>query len=564
MQQQNHIWRLPKRMGAAIASLFAREPYAKHDYKHEVVRQVQGERNRIPVDSGDADIFNTAAFCVREVFTYAEKYKDKELIIDAIALLCLRLGVPVPLGADSAGKIKRAVDKGWWVRSLRKEHARRFEHVAIGLGFTSYKAGIYLSNESAARQMKRNSDNKKLLEKTVLKNELGHEYTLAELSALGVSNKAIRRGELMTRIRGFEEIAKECGDVGMFWTVTAPSKYHAVLSKSGDTNPNYKGATPRDAQAYLCTVWKRIRSALDKKGIKLYGFRIAEPHHDGCPHWHLLLFCNKNHVGMAETTIRKYALEEDSTEKGAQENRVKLVRIEAGKGTAAGYIAKYVAKNIDGAHVGDHKTNEGWIVTNDLLGGQEITPSQRVTLWAQLHGIRQFQQIGGAPIGVWRELRRVEAERITFASGDVKAAWASAQRNGDELADFAKYLRAQGGATCGRNVNVRIATKEAEIVGRYETTFQEKPCGVYSVSNINAIYESKRYQWVRVDGVVLDVPWTGVNNCTSAPHWEKELKAKNKNFSSSFNDDDIKKALDLDRRWDFSRRYDWEGNLINE
>jgi hypothetical protein len=530
-------------MGVAIANLYANK--RKPDIMQECIFKVQSERDRLPVDATEQEIHNAAQSCVLEVYKYAERYKSSALILDAVHLLCRRLGVVPPLGESEDEQIRRAFDRGWWLRSIRKEHARRFEHVAIQLGFTSYKAGVYLSNESAVRQRKRNQENAKLLANTKVQNELGQTYSLEELSALGVSNKAIRRGELMTRIRGFEEIAKDVGDIGMFWTITAPSKYHAVLSKSGEINPNYKGATPRDAQAYLCKVWARIRSALKRQGIQPYGFRIAEPHHDGCPHWHMLLFVDKTKAEQMEKIIKAYALEEDAQEKGAAENRVKLVKIEAGKGTAAGYIAKYVAKNIDGAHVGDHKTSDGWIVTTDVLGGEEIAPSARVTLWSQLHGIRQFQQIGGAPVSVWRELRRVESGAVVNACSDVKDAWKSAQRVGEELASFAGYIKAQGGAIVGKGYRVRIATKGVEVVGRYSTGEKAKPCGVYSVSNPNAIYESIRYRWVRVDGVgvAFDLPWTGVNNCTkpepSAEHkkWLADLKTsseatKNKIFSS--------------------------------
>lgn len=543
LNESARVWGLPKRMGIALAVSPNSKPRPR--IVQNTILDVQEEKDRIPMEATDAEIRVTAQLLAKEVYKYADKYQEKSLVVDAIALLCRRMGVALPLGRDSAEQIKRAADHNWWSRVLRIEHARRFEGIAIKLGFVSYRAGIYISNESAERQRQRNQENARILANTELQNEHGDTYTLAELAALGTANKAIRRGELMTRIRGFEEIAKDCGDVGMFWTITCPSKFHSVLSKSGEINPSYMGASPRDAQAYLCKVWSRIRSALKRKKIQPYGFRIAEPHHDACPHWHMLLFVAKEQAASMESIIKKYALEEDGPERGAKENRVKLVNIEAGKGTAAGYIAKYVAKNIDGAHVGDHKTSDGWVVANDSLGGEEIAPSERVTFWAQTWGIRQFQQIGGAPIGVWRELRRVKAESLHKAPEHIKTAWRASQREGDTLADFAGYVQAMGGATCGRNTSIKVAKKEVEVVGRYATYKEDRPCGVYCASNIDAVYESTRYLWQRVEkgGVAFDLPWTGVNNCTfsrpSEEHkkWESDLKkqvekTKNKIFSS--------------------------------
>jgi hypothetical protein len=432
------------------------------------------------------------------------------------------------------------VSKSWWARGLRKEHKRRFEHAAIRLGFTGLRTDPYISRESAYRQAKYNRDNQKLLELVTVENTEGDEYTLAELSKLGTSDKALRRGELMLRIRGCEEIANDLNHMGVFWTITCPSKFHSV----GGTNEKYNGATPRDAQAYLCRIFSRMRTAWNKEGIQPYGFRIAEPHTDGCPHWHMLLFIEPEKEPRMTEIIRKYALDEDGHEPGAQENRVKLVQIEAGKGTAAGYIAKYVSKNIDGFGVGDHKAFEDgrtYQISTDLFGAMELTPSMRVTYWSQIWHIRQFQPIGGAPVGIWRELRRVTEETVRQAPAVVKDAWRACQKievkeiGADKNttikpADFAAYMRAQGGPNIGRRHKIRLAKKQVTIEGRFETYDAMRPCGVYSIRSPDAVYESKRYTW-RVKnssaGAGFALPWTGVNNCTEVdyPALQRKLRS---------------------------------------
>lgn len=530
---------LPRRWGVALSALFARDGYAKHREKSALVWREQSTKDRpglLALDAPEDAVYQAADAAAREVFSYCDRYLMRGLVIDGIFLLCLRLGVPRPVGDTEAEIIARATDRGWWVRNIRKAHARRFEHAAIQLGFTHYAADPYISRESANRQARRNKQNAQLLAKTEVENEHGQRFTLAELAELGIANKAIRRGELMTRIRGFEEIAGDLRHVGMFWTITAPSKYHAVLKGSGESNPKYLAfgsPTPRDAQAYLVDVWACIRSALHRRGIHPYGFRIAEPHHDACPHWHMLLFVAPEHQAEMEKVVREYALLEDGDEAGAQKNRCKLVRIEAGKGTAAGYIAKYVAKNIDGANVGTHQTLEGHAVSTDLFDGEELTPSQRVCYWAQTWGIRQFQQIGGAPVGVWRELRRIKAETVVNAPEPIKAAWRAVQKieGSDEVkkqADWAAYLRAQGGATVGRHGAIQLATRSTEVTGRYANYACERPCGVSYAFVPGAVYESVRYQWARVNdkgvGVAVGVPRTGVNNCTDPDPEEVGLK----------------------------------------
>lgn len=528
---------LPRRWGAKLSALFSRDGFHAHPEKARValVEQSDQRPGLLPLDAGDDAIYQAADAAAREVYSYCERWRVSSLIVDGIFLLCLRMHVPRPTGATEKEIIARAVDKGWWVRAIRKQHARRFEYAAIQLGFTGYHAGVYLSHESVERQARRNRQNAQLLAKTELENEHGQRFTLAELAELGVANKAIRRGELMTRIRGFEEIAQDLRHVGVFGTLTCPSKYHGVLSASGEPNPKYVAfgsPTPRDAQRYLCQVWARARAALHREGIHAYGFRIAEPHHDGCPHWHMLMFVAPEQVERYEAILRKHALAEDGYEAGAEKNRVKFVRIDAGKGTAAGYIAKYIAKNIDGVGVGDHKTVDGYFVTSDLINGEEIVPSARVTYWSQTWGIRQFQQIGGAPVTVWRELRRVKADAVQRAPQVIKDAWLAVQKieGSPEIAkqaSWADYLRAQGGPVVGRAGSIQIATRKTVVHGRYAIYEQDKPAGVYVAGNPMAVYESVRYQWRAVAPVeAVAVPWTGVNNCTVQPpaEWIEALK----------------------------------------
>lgn len=522
---------LPQRMGRILRGLFVREGMERHEHKIDVIDKVWCETDLIPLDAPASAIHQAADACARECYRICAEVLTTDAILKAIGIICRRQQIPLPQGETTSEIIKRALDRGWWLRSIRKAHARRFEHVAIQLGFVSYKTGIYISDESARNQRRRNKENAELLASIEMQNELGQTYSLEKLASLGVANPAIRRGELMGRIRGFEEIAVDLKHVGVFATITAPSKYHAVLSQSGEPNQKYidfGSPTPRHAQEYLCKVWARIRSALKRLGIKAYGFRIAEPHHDGCPHWHMLMFVAQEHVDQYKAVLRDYALATDGDERGAQENRVKLVDIEAGLGNAAGYIAKYVAKNIDGAHVGEHKTIDGWTVVTDLLGNEEITPSQRVCYWSQVWGIRQFQQIGGAPIGVWRELRRIQAETVLHAPEGIKAAWRAVQKSEDNRTSFASYLREQGGPAVGRKGLIQLAKRPVIIDGKYATYQEQKPCGIYHAWNPNAVYESVRYQWkvaTEKKAVAVAVPWTRVNNCTR--QWQAELKKRN-------------------------------------
>lgn len=479
----------------------------------------------LPLDTSDAQIVVTAGQWAAECYRQADATSDKESIRRRCNWLIAKRGLIPPQVEKFAPYFARVTDPAWWTKQLRRYCGRKFEHAAIRLGFVSKFAGAYASDETVKRRQEQVKRNHKILQSTKLQNELEQEFTLAELAANGNANKAIRRGELMLRMRGIEDIAIECGDAGIFVTLTCPSKFHSIQWGSGTTNPSYEGATPRDAQAYLMRVWARVRAKLHRNGCRPYGFRIAEPHHDGCPHWHMLLFVEPGKKSLLESVIREHALAEDGDEPGAQKQRVKFVEIDASKGTAAGYIAKYVSKNIDGEHIDEHIQEDGLSVGTDLAGDEVIQASQRVEAWASTWGIRQFQGVGSPPVTVWRELRRVTQERIQKAPEDIRRAWTAAQKiEGTKQADFAEYIRAQGGVNQGRAYRIGVALKQTEIEGRYGLEEGNKPVGIYAKRIPHAIYESVRYRWKKSGRIAEPAfPWTRVNNCT-VPHWVNEAE----------------------------------------
>ncbi|GIU20072.1 replication endonuclease [Shewanella sp. MBTL60-007] len=336
--------------------------------------------------------------------------------------------------AKVRGVLLRANDESWWKPKLRKLHNRQIETISRLLNQVNKHKGIYASNVTVEAFKKQWQSNQELLERTIATNEDEFSMSLAELSKLNVSNPAIRKAELMVRIRGFEDYAKDKGYSALFLTMTTPSKYHRSYSKSGDANSNWNGATPLDAQDYLNRTFQRIRASLNRDKITPFGFRIAEPHHDGTPHWHLLLFIPTEQQQALVDTFEQYCLEEDGDEHGAKERRFKVEYIDPNKGSATGYVVKYVSKNIDGEGI-DH----------DSYGKEAVTSAVRIKVWASCWGIRQFQQIGGVGVTQWRELRRLPPQ--TDQSLDVLEAIRQAADN----SDWNEYTSLMGGVFCKRN-----------------------------------------------------------------------------------------------------------------
>jgi hypothetical protein len=476
----------------------------------------------LPLDATDAHLCVLAETYAADCASNAATIHDMAALRERMAFICRVRGLTPPDCKDDKQAVLRCSDPAWWRRNLRKLHGRAFEAAAIRLGFVSVRAGAYASNETVARRRGQVERNRAALAAVRMVNEHGNEYGLDELAAKGTSNKRIRRGELMLRLAGCEDVANESGHVGVFITLTAPSKYHAVLQKSGSINPHYNHSTPRQVQAYLQKTWARIRAAYARYEIKPYGFRIAEPHHDGCVHWHALVFMPRAHVGWFCALVEKYALAEDGDEPGAKHNRVKFEEIDATKGSAAAYIAKYISKNIDDDDDNhDEVTDESGQVVKFAVD----KATARVDAWAGVWGVRQFQPIGQPPVTVWRELRRVKEAAVGGAPEHVRAAWDAAQRVEEVDADgvvtliraasFGGYIRAQGGVGRGRDYAIGVAQEPARIEGRYGVYEGMAPVGIFARTTPDVVYSSTRYTWTRVQsGVDLRRSWSPVNNCT--------------------------------------------------
>ena len=484
----------------------------------------------VDLSQSDADIVATAERAAAGVTKMLWMAVSDTHALQIMEDECASYGIELPEFDALADTIARLVDARWWRRQLRKRVKRAFEAGNIRLGYVKYSGEPYASNDAVLSRLAQNRRNAAALAATLVQNENGQQFSIAELAEKTTANKSIRRGELMLRINGFEQIARECGDQGIFITWTCPSRFHA-MQHSGKPNDKFDGSTPREANAYLGKMTSLCRSALARRGIGLYGFRIAEPHHDGCPHWHLLLFVRptakyktahlQDVAGRAIRIMTRYAWRVDRGEPGAFARRLDVKRIDWAKGSAAGYIAKYVAKNIDG--VAEHKTKEGYVVTADTEGDVELTPSARVESWAACWGIRQFQQWGGAPVTVWRELRRIEESMLNEAPATMRRAWDAVQKiDGEKRACWAEYLRAQGGALVPRKeLVVTLAKDEKTVIGRYGETLRTTPYGVRCSDLIGVVFKSMRHTWTPVQAtggrgvaVGVAVPRTRVNNCT--------------------------------------------------
>ncbi|MFT6986903.1 MAG: hypothetical protein ACJAT7_002753 [Psychromonas sp.] len=471
-------------------------------------------------------------------------------------------------------RLTRLLDDDWWERKIDQAYRQFCEHCQIINGRVRKGVSIYLSDAGLREFRARKLASTLALSKMVARNEeTGEEINMLDVVKTSIANPAIRRHELMVRMRGFEDIAQENKLIGGFFTLTAPSKYHAyTVTKKGRSveNKHYQGFSPKQTQQYLSATWAKARAKLKRLDIPLMGFRVCEPHHDGTPHWHALFFFQPDHEQMIRYVLADYFTQEDREELNAHDDEFRLwgrsfdendkqaidlfgdskeeetaliadieKRISARfdykvidpeKGSATGYIAKYIAKNIDGYKMSD----------DEETGAPADKKAEAVCGWSSLWRIRQFQQIGGPPVSVWRELRRLEQD------AEVKEAKAVAKENGEKYepkirsffdlqkehdsievarlaadsGNWSMYVHAMGGIFCPRADHpIRMVykpvgnaygeeVKKLKGIGSFDKTMITHAEGWVITKKLadNVGFELEKERQLR--------PWSSVNNCT--------------------------------------------------
>ncbi|MFG0835476.1 replication endonuclease [Aeromonas bivalvium] len=462
----------------------------------------------------------------------------------------------------AASLLVRLLDESWWLRKINRAWAIYCELIAILTGQVRKGVSPYASAHAVREFTQRKAAQQAWMAgMSAVNEELGQEIDLADAIMASVANPEIRRHELMVRMRGFEDMAQEQGKLGLFLTLTAPSSYHAWRQGSKDKtktyqNEKFNGASPTETNRLLCKQWARFRAALAREGIMAFGFRVVEPHHDGTPHWHCLLFINPAHQqvfltllafhftaaerselkmpngceldALAKSRIRnklphiKSLL--DITDKQtikALNPRVNWKEIDPTKGSATGYIAKYIAKNIDGHKVGLDYEAEAPVDHTTIA----------VAAWASCWRIRQFQQIGGPAVSVWRELRRLGDEVIEWDC-ILEAARHAADNN-----RWSDFINAMGGIEAPRKEHlIRLSKRLDAGANKYGEDVLRLMGVITDVGMTTAVTRTEGWQIVR-KGVTSSglgeqrehavgerselplssgscAPWSSVNNCT--------------------------------------------------
>ncbi len=146
--------------------------------------------------------------------------------------------------------------------------------------------------------------------------------------------------EIQNRVNTLGQMATQRGLKPLFMTITLPSEYHEYkTTKQGNliANPKYDGTTPKEAVKALTKMFARLRQDRSlKDGLgkenRIY-FRVNEPHKDGTPHTHILMFVPVDRIERVKKAFHRLF--------GGRGNDIQ----DDIKGSTA-YIMKYINKTL--------------------------------------------------------------------------------------------------------------------------------------------------------------------------------------------------------------------------
>ncbi|AQR67294.1 hypothetical protein BZG29_02170 [Janthinobacterium sp. LM6] len=412
------------------------------------------------------------------------------------------LGIAIP-GKTLAAQLARLFDARYWRRALRVRVLRAREHFFLRLHLIGKRGEAYASDACVTvriAQLKRQSA---WMRDTVLipryplpvaEGENPYEPLTLEQVAPGPKE---RFAKLYTFVKAVDVLGQEASLASAMVTVTLEPEWHPNPSHG---QASWNGASPREAHRSLCHRWQAILRDLHRVAIRLSGLRVAEPHKDACPHWHIWLLYRPEHENRILAAIMKYFPNKlkirapfrkgmpntsadvmfDNRElllggasralthpkEGAQ---VEVSRINRDISSGASYAMKYLLKTVD---AGDALNQQAGLFPADNDDAtrekkrRHEDNAKRVDAYRSVWGLNQGQLFGIAKcLTSWDELRR-----LTVAPKHrlLKKLWALARGGGEEgrieasasqRGDAVGFIKALGGLDACRNAKAKTGRR---------------------------------------------------------------------------------------------------------
>jgi Bacteriophage replication gene A protein (GPA) len=278
---------------------------------------------------------------------------------------------------------RRQMDPIWHRRRLRRQAGQTRQHLAAALGTVGRGGAAYADDYSVERKREVDESGRTWAAERVLRSPNGENTVpMSEIVKAGKNVSMIR---LRTMTRGLDDYAVHHNLPAIFVTMTLPPAWHPNPAMGRAT---WNGASPKQTDGEMQRTWQRFRARLAANKVRCLGFRVWEPHRDGCPHAHALLYVNNaEQIETVDKILLDLCPEPESRllDEHGNQRRVasKLEIIDRTRGSGASYLSKYLTDALD-----DEETAE--------VGeaGSKRANAERVRATASERGWRRYGFLG--------------------------------------------------------------------------------------------------------------------------------------------------------------------------
>ena len=312
---------------------------------------------------------------------------------------------------------RRQQDPVWWRRQLRRKAGLARQHLAAALGTVGRDGSPYADDYSLTCRRDRDAAADAWADAHVWQPPGGGAaIPMAQLRA-GSDTARLHRIGAMTA--GLDEVAKREGLVPIMCTLTLPPEWHPAPAVGRRTWTADRG--PEATDQALRGRWTRFRARLAKSGIRPLGLRVWEPHKDGTPHAHALLYVREDEIGTVDRHLQQVCPEPAPGRRVAST----LVVIDRERSRGSTYVMKYLRKTIGTAPAGDDAASGAG--EDDHLAGDH---HDRTRATASERRWRRFATLGVHGLQrVWQRVLTATEEEVAMAPGRVREARAALDGN---------------------------------------------------------------------------------------------------------------------------------------
>ena len=314
---------------------------------------------------------------------------------------------------------KREMGQRAHLRRLRKQAKAARQHAAAIFGTVGHKDAPYVDTYSHQRWKEREEANARYAEGQVLVTEDGRAIPMTSVLK---KKKSASSAQFYVMCKAMDEHAARQGWAGVYVTVTLPTEFHP--NPRGNKAGYNPGNSPKRADQELQHRLARMRARMARKDMPTFGIRVFEPHRDGCPHAHLMLYMPEGDIERLDAMLLDLFPEATPGQRVAS----RCVRIDTEMSAAPSYLVKHLVSDED-----------------------------RVRAWASERGLRRWAMWGTHGIQrVWqclyqrKQLPTDAPQQVTDANAAIKTR---------RYADALDALGAVRGCVTPR---VRLAYEEVE------------------------------------------------------------------------------------------------------